>query len=93
MAEKTVKVKQPENKPAPKVTRAVDKDHEKQKKPNKLAVWWRETIGELRKVTWPTIPDARRLTIIVLAVMFIMSAILGALDWVFSRLVTLLVSL
>ena len=86
MAEKTVKAKQPENKPVQKVTRPVEKDHEKPKKPNKIAQWWRETIGELRKVTWPSVQDARRLTIIVLAVMFVMSAILGLLDWVFLSL-------
>ena len=94
MAEKTVKAKQPENKPVQKVTRPIekDKDREKPKKPNQIAQWWRETIGELRKVSWPTVQDARRLTVIVLAVMFIMSAILGILDWVFSMLVSLLVS-
>ncbi|MBE0696494.1 MAG: preprotein translocase subunit SecE [Anaerolineaceae bacterium] len=92
MAEKTAKVKQPENKPVQKAARPVDKDREKPKKPNMLMQWWRETIGELRKVAWPTVPDARRLTLIVLAVMFAMSAILGILDWVFSFLVSLLVS-
>jgi preprotein translocase subunit SecE len=92
VAEKTVKAKQPENKPVQKVTRPVDKDREKPKKPNLLMQWWRETIGELRKVAWPPVQDARRLTIIVLAVMFIMSAILGILDWLFSFLVSLLVS-
>jgi preprotein translocase subunit SecE len=96
VAEKTVKAKQPENKPVQKVTRPIekdkDKDRDKPKKPNMLAQWWRETIGELRKVSWPTVQDARRLTIIVLAVMFIMSAVLGILDWVFSTLVSLLVA-
>jgi preprotein translocase subunit SecE len=92
VAEKSVKAKQPENKPVQKVTRTVEKEREKPKKPNRLAQMWRETIGELRKVSWPTIPEARRLTMIVLAVMFIMSAILGLLDWVFSYLVSLLVS-
>lgn len=92
MAERTEKMKQPENKPLQKVTKTVEKDQEKPKKPNKVALWWRETIGELRKVTWPSVHDARRLTIIVLAVMFAMSAVLGLLDWVFSLLVSLLVA-
>ncbi len=92
MAEKTDKAKQPETKPVQKVTRAVDKEREKPKKPNILAQWWRETIGELRKVSWPSIPDARRLTIIVLAVMFLMSAILGLLDWLFTFIISLLVA-
>jgi preprotein translocase subunit SecE len=92
VAEKSIKAKQPESKPVQKVTRAVEKDREKPKKANRLAQMWRETVGELRKVSWPTIQDARRLTIIVLAVMFVMSAILGILDWVFSQLVSLLVA-
>lgn len=93
MAEKTAKTKQPESKPIPKATRTIEKDREKPKKPNKLSQWWRETMGELRRVSWPTLPDTRRLTIIVLAVMFVMSAILGLLDWIFSKLITLLISL
>ncbi len=61
-------------------------------KPNligRISRWWRETIGELRKVSWPTPPDAWRLTKIVLAVMFIMAVILGLLDFVFSSLIRL----
>ena len=27
---------------------------EKEKKPNFITRWWRETIGELRRVSWPT---------------------------------------
>ena len=66
----------------------------KEKKPNlfqKIKNWWRQTIGELRKVTWPTKEDALALTRIVLIVTVIMSAILGILDFIFSRLVGLLV--
>ena len=91
MAEKTEKTKQPEVKPVQKVTKMVEKEREKPKRPNAIAQWWRETIGELRKVSWPSVQDARRLTIIVLGVMFVMSAILGLLDYLFSFLVSLLV--
>jgi len=52
--------------------------------------WWRETIGELRKVTWPTRKATWRLTKIVLAVMFVMMVLLGLVDWGFAKLVTLL---
>jgi len=93
VADKIVKEKQTETKPAQKVARTVEKDREKPKKPNIIAQWWRETVGELRKVSWPTIPDARRLTVIVLAVMALMSTILGVLDWVFSKVIALLVTL
>ena len=55
--------------------------------------FWRETIGELRKVTWPTPEEAWKMTRLVLIVMVIMAVILGVLDLVFSRLITLLVAL
>jgi preprotein translocase subunit SecE len=65
-------------------------DKNEPKKPNPIAKWWRETVGELRKVTWPTTHDAWRLTKIVIFTMVVMSAILGILDFVFSRLVGLI---
>ena len=93
MTEKTVKAKQPEKpKQVQKVSKPADKDHEKPKQPNAMMRWWRETVGELRKVAWPSIQDTRRLTGIVLIVMFAMSAILGLLDFLFSKVISLLVS-
>ena len=55
--------------------------------------WFKETAGELRKVTWPTREEALALTRIVLIVTIIMSAILGVLDFIFARLVGLLVNI
>lgn len=49
-----------------------------------------ETIGELRKVSWPTRQEAIRLTQIVIVVIFIMAAILGGLDWVYTKFFGLL---
>jgi preprotein translocase subunit SecE len=62
------------------------------KKPNAVVRWWRETIGELRKVIWPTPPEAWRLTKIVLVVMAFMSALLGLLDFIFTRLISFIFS-
>jgi preprotein translocase subunit SecE len=59
----------------------------------KIQRFWRETIGELRKVTWPTREEAWKMTRLVLVVMVIMALVLGVLDLAFSRLVTFLVSL
>jgi len=42
--------------------------NEKVQKPNALQKWWRETIGELHKVVWPSRKEALRLTWIVIAV-------------------------
>ena len=66
------------------------KQSEKPKLVGRISRWWRETIGELRKVSWPTPPEAWRLTKIVLAVMFLMAVVLGLLDFVFSSLVRLI---
>jgi preprotein translocase subunit SecE len=49
-------------------------------KPNIVQSFFRETTGELRKVSWPTWPEARQLTLLVLAVMVVMGIILGITD-------------
>lgn len=93
MAEKTVNAKQPEKpKQVQKAAKPADKDREKPKQPNAIQRWYRETVGELRKVAWPTVQETRRLTGIVLIVMFLMSAILGLLDFLFSKVISLLIS-
>jgi preprotein translocase subunit SecE len=63
------------------------------KQPNVIIRTLRETLAELRKVTWPTRHEATQLTIIVLVVVGVMSAFLGAMDYVFARLVGLILSL
>ena len=65
-----------------------DKNKKTEKKTNAITKWWRETVGELRKVTWPTPIEAWRLTKIVIVVMITMSAILGILDFAFTRLIS-----
>ncbi|NMA12519.1 MAG: preprotein translocase subunit SecE [Chloroflexi bacterium] len=61
------------------------------KKPNKLVKWWNETIGELRKVSWPTKEEALRMTKIVLVVVVAMAVFLGVVDFIFSELIGLIV--
>lgn len=57
------------------------------KKPNRLVKWWKETVGELRKVTWPSKEDAWRMTKIVLVVVVLMACFLGLVDFAFSKLI------
>ena len=104
MAEKTEKAKEltkvaakaPEK--SKQIVKAAAKTPEKAKQPEKknlltrVKKWWRETLGELRKVTWPTPREAWKLTRVVLVVMFLMSAFLGLMDFVFSKLITLLLA-
>jgi preprotein translocase subunit SecE len=47
-----------------------------------------EVVEELRKAHWPTKQEALRLSVLVLIVCIIVGAILGALDYGFTRLFT-----
>jgi preprotein translocase subunit SecE len=59
---------------------------------DRIREYLRETIGELRKVNWPTRQEAIRLTQIVVLVIFLMAAILGGLDALFSELFALIIA-
>jgi len=48
---------------------------------NAIQRYFRETIGELRKVNWPTWPEARRLTGLVLLVMLVVGVFLATVDY------------
>jgi preprotein translocase subunit SecE len=60
-----------------------------EKKPNAITRYFRETGGELRKVTWPTRREAVQLTGIVLAVMVVMALYLALADKIGTFLVSL----
>lgn len=60
------------------------------KQQNAIQRYMRETSGELRKVSWPTRQEATNLTVIVIIVIFAMSAFLGILDLVYSRFFALI---
>jgi len=61
------------------------------KKQSGITRFYRETVGELRKVTWPTRQEAIGLTGIVIAVTFGMSAFLGTVDYLFSRMFAMII--
>jgi len=63
------------------------------KQPNFIQRYLRETSGELRKVSWPTRKEATNLTIIVLAVIFMMTVVLGSLDIFFRWVLSLIFNL
>lgn len=52
----------------------------KGKKSNPVQLFFRETVGELRKVSWPTRREALQLTGLVIVVMIVVGLILGATD-------------
>ena len=51
---------------------------------------FQETIGELRKVSWPNAQEAIRLTEIVVVVIFIMAISLGGLDYIYARVFSII---
>lgn len=70
-------------------SKAQDKKSKKTRnQPNLFVKYFRETRGELQKVTWPTPEESWRLTLIVLLVSIITAVYLGlAMDGLFSTLV------
>ena len=68
-------------------------EKDRSRKPNAIQSFFRETTGELRKVSWPTWPEARQLTGLVLLVMVVMGIILGLTDGGAHALLNLLLDL
>ena len=61
------------------------------KKDKAIVKYLKETRAELRKVTWPTREEAINLTLIVIAVTVAMAVFLGTSDWLFSRIIGLII--
>ena len=64
---------------------------ERVQRDNAIVRYFRETRAELRKVVWPSRQEATRLSIIVISVMIALSAFLGVVDFLFARLIGLIV--
>ena len=62
----------------------------KGKTSNAIQLFFRETTGELRKVSWPTRPEAMRLTGLVLIVMVVVGFLLAGVEAVAGWLLKLL---
>jgi preprotein translocase subunit SecE len=63
------------------------------KSENAVQRYFRETTGELRKVSWPTWPEARHLTILVLLVMVTVGLFLAGVDYLASQLLNLVLGI
>ncbi len=63
----------------------------KVKRENAIQRFFRETIGELRRVSWPTWPEARNLTIIVIIVLVIMAIFLWLIDISATKVLSLVI--
>ena len=60
------------------------------RKPNALVRFFRETSGELRKVSWPSRAEAVSLTQVVVIVVVAMALFLGGLDALFFQFFNLI---
>jgi preprotein translocase subunit SecE len=69
-----------------------EKAKQVKKSENALQRWWRETSGELRKVSWPTWPEARRLTGLVLLVMAFVGVLLSLVDYFAGEILKLILA-
>ena len=62
---------------------------ESSRKQNAIQRYFNETAGELRKVSWPSWPEARQLTILVILVMVVIGLFLGLVDYGANSLLNL----
>ena len=63
------------------------------RKENVSVHFYRETVGELRKVSWPTRAEAINLTMIVVVVLVGMAAFLGLVDLIGEQLLQMALGL
>ncbi len=63
----------------------------KPKRENAIQRLFRETIGELRKVSWPTREEALNMTIVVVVVMTAVSIFLWVIDLGATKLIAMAV--
>ena len=69
-------------------------DKRSSKKQNAVQRFTRETVGELRKVSWPTRQEAWQLTLVVLVVLTFMSIFLGIIvDGIARQLLNLMLGI
>jgi preprotein translocase subunit SecE len=64
---------------------------DRSKRENAVQRFFRETMGELRRVTWPTWLEARNLTVVVIIVLVIMALFLWSIDGLATKLLTLMI--
>ena len=64
---------------------------EKRQRENAIQRFFRETMGELHRVSWPTWLEARNLTIVVIIVLVIMAIFLWVIDLSATKLLSVVV--
>lgn len=60
---------------------------------SELKAYPRGVLEEMRKVSWPDASSTRRLTVVVVVVVGVAAVVIGAMDFVFSRLAAIVLGL
>ena len=58
---------------------------------NKLINYIKASIEEMKKVTWPTKKETYQYTLLVIGISLAVAAFLGALDYIFSLILELII--
>ncbi|PIR92684.1 preprotein translocase subunit SecE [Candidatus Falkowbacteria bacterium CG10_big_fil_rev_8_21_14_0_10_44_15] len=53
---------------------------------NKIGIYIKDSIEEVKKVTWPTRRETKNYTLLVIGISLVLAAYLGALDYIFNWL-------
>ncbi len=64
---------------------------DRSRRENGLQRFFRETMGELHRVTWPTWLEARNLTVVVIIVLIVMALFLWMVDLSATKILTLMI--
>ena len=59
---------------------------------SKITTYIKESVAEMKKVTWPTKKETREYTLLVIGVSLFIAALLGLLDFIFTYLFSFLVN-
>ncbi|PIT93454.1 preprotein translocase subunit SecE [Candidatus Falkowbacteria bacterium CG10_big_fil_rev_8_21_14_0_10_43_11] len=57
---------------------------------NKISAYIKESIEEIKKVTWPTRKETKNYTLLVIGASLAIAAYLGALDYIFNFILELI---
>jgi len=60
---------------------------------NRITKYFKEVRAEIRKVTWPSRAEVTRLSTIVIVVLVAASAVMALIDYAFSWLMRIIISL
>ena len=52
----------------------------------RLAAFFREVRAEIRKVSWPTVPELKKATTVIVIFVAILGLVIGWMDWLLQQI-------